>query len=121
MRVGEAIALLNELKPNALPESHKLRWLSELDGIAAEEIFSLYGGAPDFSGYGAETAASAELLIPPPYDEAYVNYLFAQVDFLNGDFARYNNAMALFNAAYAAFADHMARTHSPAGRKVTLP
>ena len=37
------------------------------------------------------------------------------MDFAGGEYARYNNAALMFNAAYTAFANHYNRAHAPLG------
>jgi len=57
--------------------------------------------------------AERELLIPHPYEDAYVKYLSAQVDYHNGEYERYNNAMMMFNTVYQAYANGYNREHMP--------
>ncbi len=114
MTIGEAVGRCDRLKPNGYDREDKIRWLSDLDGAAVREIFSVHEGqSPDFDGYGPETPEETPLLIPAPYEEVYVKYLFAQIDFHNAEFARYNNSAAMFQMAYNAFADAYNRTHRP--------
>jgi hypothetical protein len=53
------------------------------------------------------------LLIPPPYDDVYIKWLGAQIDYHNAEFDRYNNGMVMFNAGYQSFVDFFNRTHMP--------
>lgn len=100
MTVAEALLQIDALMPNAYSDAQKRRWLSEIEGIVADEIFSAMGG---FSPY-TEDDGEKELAVPEPYCDLYLKYMQAQMEFYHGDFERYNNAMAMFNVLYSAFA-----------------
>ena len=51
--------------------------------------------------------------MPEPYADVYIKYLFAQIDFVNAEFARYNNSAAMYNTALSAYANFYRRTHLP--------
>lgn len=71
-----------------------------------------------FSGYDDTTdLQKTELLIPAPYDKAYLLWLEAQIDYYNGEYDKYNNAMDMFNTAYEGFKNHYNRTNMPKGKK----
>ena len=53
------------------------------------------------------------LLIPYPYDDVYLKWLEAQIDYANGEIARYNNSITLYNSAMTAFMNYYNRTHLP--------
>lgn len=109
MTIGQAIFLVDELKPNAFSNDAKLEWLKQLDGhIAAEELLmnpadlrKLLNGYTDFS---------TELLVEPPYDDIYPLWLAAQIDLANGEYEKYQNSMQLYNMHYGSyvcwFAEH---------------
>ena len=114
MTLQEALKACDRMKPNACPEQEKRRWLSELDGRIYRELLAVHEDAPDtFSGYDMQTVGETALLVPDRYAELYLFYLSAQIDFVNAEFARYNNAAALYNAAYDAFANAYHREHRP--------
>ncbi len=114
MTIGEAVERCDRLKPNGYDREDKIRWLSDLDGMAVRDIISAHEGQiPDFSGYGPDTPEETPLLIPAPYEDIYIKYLSTQIDFHNAEFSRYNNSAAMFQAAYIAFADAYTRTHRP--------
>jgi hypothetical protein len=68
-------------------------------------------------GYGEDEDLSTVLLVPAPYDDIYVRWLEAQIDYTNGEYGKYNNSIAMYNAAYTAFANYYNRTHMPKGKK----
>lgn len=119
MTIIEAINRIDDAKPNQYTQSDKVRWLSTLDGIVHDEILAVHEEeAGAFAGYDDSTDLSTELLVGPPYDEMYIRWLEAQIDYTNSEYAKYNNSMAMYNAAYNTFARFYNRTHMPRGGKI---
>nr|DAK79367.1 MAG TPA: hypothetical protein [Caudoviricetes sp.] len=103
------------MRPNQFDESVKIKWLSKLDGMLFEEIFKTHEGCPaeTFTQY-TESDGEKELLVPAPYDQDVYNYfLQAQIDAENGEAAKYNQSITLYNAAVKLFGDWYNRTHMP--------
>lgn len=117
MTILEAVNAIDTLKSNAYTWSEKIAWLSRLDGMAKSEIFDTHEGEVEFSGYDENTDRSTELLIPAPYDEVYLRWLEAQIDYANGEYAKYNNSASMYNTAYSAFRNYWNRTHKPVGKQ----
>lgn len=117
MTLGEAIARLDELKPNGFSRGQKLYWLSALDGAVKKEIIDTHEGAEEraFTPYDEHSRDDTELLVPAPYDEIYLRYLEAQIDYANGEYERFNNSNAMYAAAYTAFSRAYNRSHMPTG------
>ena len=115
MTIREAIDQLDRLEPNQYDNEEKVRWLSELDGIAHREILSeLEGQALDFSGYGTDCDMDGtQLLIPWPFDEIYRWYLEMKIADANGEIVRCNNAAAKYNQYYTAFENACRRRSMP--------
>lgn len=118
MTVNEAISRIDALKPNEFTKEEKLRWLSILDGMIKEEIIDTHEG----DNIGAFTEYSPNdvdrvLLVAAPYDDVYIRWLEAQIDYANGEYGKYNNSMAMYNTAYTTFKNHFNRTHMPVGKK----
>lgn len=117
MTIAEAISLVDKLKPNQYPETMKINWLSKLDGQVFKEIFQTHADNPieNFDGYEG-ASMNTELLIPYPYDEDIYNYfLQANMDKENGETAKYNQSITLYNNAFLAFQNWYNRTHLPIG------
>lgn len=116
MTIGEAIKLVDKLKPNQYPQTLKIKWLSKLDGQIFGEVFSTHEESPvdNFTGYDEETPQSTALLVPYPFDEdIYSFYLQAAVDRENGEISKYNATQTAYNGAYQVFQDWYNRTHLP--------
>ena len=118
MTIIEAINKTDNFKPNSYTQPDKVRWLSILDGIIKTEIIDTHEGSENvtFNGYEAETPIETVLLVPAPYDDIYVKWLEAQIDYANGETAKYNNSMVMYNTAYSAFERYYNRTHMPKGK-----
>lgn len=120
MTIIEAINKIDALKPNNYSQPDKIAWLSTLDGIIKKEIIDTHEGSEKvtFKGYDATTALDTVLLVPAPYDDVYVRWLEAQIDYANGEYGKYNNSITMYNAAYAEYAGYYNRKHMPKGAKL---
>ena len=119
MKIIEAIHGIDTIKPNSYDRQQKIKWLNTLDGIIKREIIDAHEGgeAVAFNGYTDETNLTTELLVPAPYDDIYIRYLEMQIDYANGEYAKYNNSTDVYNEAYTAFKRYYNRTHMPKGNK----
>ena len=119
MKIIEAIQKVDALKPNNYSQEDKIKWLSTLDGTIKNEIIDTHEGANDidFNGYNI-SSLEAELLIPAPYEDIYIKWLEAQIDYNNSEIGKYNNSMAMFNSAYGNYERYYNRTHMPIGKKI---
>ena len=120
MTLIEAITRCDDQKLNDYTHEEKVEWLSRLDGRIKNDIIDTHEGAEDvdFERYSVNTDQNKELLVPFPYDDLYIHWLHAQVDYANGEYGKYNNSQVMFNDAYAAFENHYNRTHMPLGSKI---
>lgn len=115
MTIIEAINRVDILKPNTYTPDTKIYWLSNLDGIVFEKIIKTHEGAEinEFKGYSTETPMDTKLIIPSPYEDIYIKWLEAQIDYANREYDKYNNSVAAYNDAYAEYERHYNRTHMP--------
>ena len=116
----EVINRIDNLKPNRYDQAAKVKWLSTLDGMVKKEIIDTHEGGEDiiFNGYTDETPLTTNLIIPAPYDDAYIRYLEMQIDYANGEYPKYNNSAEAFNEVYTAFKRYYNRTHMPKGKNL---
>lgn len=116
MTIIEAIERTDNLKPNGYTQEEKVKWLSDLDGQIKTEIIDTHEGfeGVSFEGYTDETDVNnTVLLVPSPYDDVYIKWLMAQIDFANGESGKYNNSVTMFNTAMTAYGNYYNRTHMP--------
>lgn len=115
MTIIQAINNIDALKGNACSQDQKVQWLSRVDGMVKRLIIDVHEGAEKipFTHYDKDTDTGTQLLVPEPFDELYTRYLEAQIDLINGEIERYNNAIDLFNTAFKAYSSYYTRNHKP--------
>lgn len=118
MKICEAIAKIDTLKPNDFGPEEKISWLSKLDATVKKEIIDTHEGAGsiEFNGYNENTSLDTQLLVPAPHDAMYIRWLEAQIDYHLGEITRYSNSMTMFNSEYSAYSREYNRTHMPLGK-----
>lgn len=117
MTLSEAIACVDDLKPNTVPLLTKIQWLSTLDGLVKRNVLDTHRGyTGTFSGYDGETPPDTVLLIEAPYDTLYRRWLEAQIDLVNGEYGRYNASIQVFSDEYRHFENDYHRSHMPQRR-----
>lgn len=198
MKITDVIAYVDRIKPNAFTDDDKARWISEVEGLVATEVFLLdpgefrpyvlsasytapgmcfptadtirlkspipdefsvggllqltggaiyedNGGATQYrieditddgceiklagasfpeTGRDEDTAdwtltfdgTETVLMVRPPHDKIYAAYLVAQIDFGNGEYNKYQNSLAMFNAYWGEYCRWYSRTFRPADR-----
>ena len=120
MKIIEAINRIDSLKHNTYSNNEKLAWLSRLDSMVKRLIIDTHEDGEDitFTGYDDRTDMETEMLVQAPFDEVYLKWLEAQIDYTNGEYDKYNNAILVYQAAYDAFAKYYNRNHMPKGTKM---
>lgn len=115
MKINEAINRLDALKANTYNQPEKIEWLSRVDSMVKKQIIDTHAGgeAVSFSGYTEDTPMETVLLVPAPFDELYLRFMEAQIDYHNHEYEGYNNAIILFNTAFQTYADHYNQHHMP--------
>ena len=115
MTIREAIERIDSQKHNVYSQNEKIAWLSRLDFLVKTLIIDAHEGGEDveFTGYDDSTDLNTEMLVPAPFDEMYLRWLEAQIDYSNGEYGKYNNAITMYQTAYDAYANHYRRTHMP--------
>ena len=118
MKIIDAINRLDALKFNTYTQPEKIDWLSRLDSMVKNQIIDTHEGseAVTFGGYTADTPSDTVLLVPAPYDEVYLRWMEAQIDYHNGEYDKYNNAILMFNTAFEAYAAYYNQNHMPVNR-----
>lgn len=148
MTIREAIAQIDELRPNTFSQELKVRWLSILDMRIKNDIIDTHeadNGEPpeppraqaviikpadddtsesadtaeaeeepeEFTGYTEGTDPDTELLVGAPYDEIYLHWLRAQIDYSYEEYKKFNNSNAMFTSALSEYVNFYNRTHKP--------
>ena len=120
MKINEAINKIDDLKHNTYSQEDKVGWLSRLDFMVKRLLIDTHEGGEGvtFTGYTPDTDPDTEMLIPEPFDEAYLRWLEAQIDFTNGEYAKYNNSIEMFNTVWQNYQNYYNRTHLPKGQSM---
>lgn len=128
MKISEAIALIDALKPNSYTDEEKVDWLSELDHMVRELVIDVHEGAPEtpFEKYSIrnvdaatkEVVLAKDLIVDEPFDEIYLSWLESKVDYYNRETLSYNNTITRFNDTFAAYSNWYNRKHMPLGRRI---
>lgn len=124
MTINEAITEANNLKPDAYGEDQKILWLYRLDQRLKQEIFDAHKynegeTEPELENYDSTHKTTTVLLVPAPWDELYVHYLSAQIDYYNREYAAFNATNAMFEAVLSGFRNAYHQRHMPiTARKV---
>ena len=119
MKIIEAINQIDSMKHNTYSQDNKVAWLSRLDMMVFNHIIKTHEGDATFTGYDEVTKLhETELLVPEPYDEVYLRWMEAQIDYYNGEYEKYNNAIEMFNTVFNSYQNHYNRTHKPKGQKI---
>lgn len=122
MTIQEAVNLVDRMKPNQYDHETKVQWLSKLDGMIFREVIATHEGSTltAFDGYDASDP-DVVLLVPYPYDEDVYNYfLQSQIDKENGEMAKYNQSVTMYNNAFQIFQNWYNRTHLPLPREAAF-
>lgn len=115
MTIIEAINQIDSLKANTYSNQDKIEWLSRADGMIKRLIIDTHedGEEIQFDGYSPDVKLETELLVPHPYDELYIRWLEAQIDYANAEYGKYNNSITTYNAAFSNYENYYNRQHMP--------
>ncbi len=127
MTIKDCIDIVDNLKPNQYTIKDKVTWLSFIEEIIINEVLKTHEGYDgrydDFEGY-SEDKLSVPLIVPSPYDRLYTAYLKMKIDEENGEVARYNNSMVLYNTYVSEYRKYYNKTHMPLdtiGKRNVMP
>lgn len=120
MTIREAITQVDDRKVNTYTQKDKIGWISRLDHRVKTLIIDTHVGAQTvkFTGYDENTNLDTELLVPAPFDEIYLRWLEAQIDYHDQQEERYNNAIDTFNALWSEFNNDYNRKHMHLGQNL---
>jgi len=117
----DVIREVNALRPNQYDDAWKIEWLSDLDTKIYNDIIQTHqkDDENEFNGYTVDDYYD-DLIVKEPYAELYKFYIMAMMDFYNGESARYQNSMRMFNFAYSKFERYYNRTHLPTSKPLKI-
>ena len=113
MTLDECMARVDRMKPSAFPPEEKAAWLLGLEQQMVEGFYPRYVEVGPIGPSSYPEGRDVPLRASGPWEELYVHYLGAMVDYHHQDANAYNDAMSLFNAASDEYRKHYHRTHTP--------
>ena len=108
MTIRELFDYIMLVKPHTFSDSVQLLWLNELEGRIQLDIFLL--ATEEVKSYSLPEDEDRELLLPAAHTGIYRAWMKAQVHRANGNTAKYENEMQLFNSAWNEYACRHAET-----------
>ncbi len=117
MKICEAIAQINSLKPNTYSDKQKIYWLSNLESMVKRLVIDTHEGGESipFNGFDENTDTETVLFMPAPFDMAYIYWLEAQIHYANEDIDMYNSAIMMFNASFGEYKADYKHNHVSKG------
>lgn len=97
----DIIARVDNLKLNTYTTEAKVQYIDTLEGLISIQLLH----AP----FTPSTAEVKDLIVPDPFTEMYVYYLFAMIDQLNMEYDSYNNNMQMFNNEWDKYKKHLSQ------------
>lgn len=119
----DIIRLADSYRPNSLEDQLKLWWLVTLDGKLAVELMHMnIEEVRAMMDCEFPEGLEHEPLVGFPHEELYLHYLEAKINYAEGEYNDYQNAMESFNASYRDFAKWFLNQYDPVqgvpGKKV---
>lgn len=97
MTLKQAIDKVNAFKPNTLTDDQKTDILTTAEGGVRAIVNKIEGTDSPNLKYRYEKDQNALLTAVSPYDELYVFYLAAMIDYWNGEWDGYQTGMIMYN------------------------
>ena len=113
MRVVEVLREVDQTRPNAYTDAEKIAWLNSIEGRVYTDILQKAEGFEGEFIPFKEGEEGRELAVPVPFTDLYVYYLASKIDFFNGDTARYNDSIVLYNEAWDDYAAYYRENNKP--------
>ncbi|MDR1217241.1 MAG: hypothetical protein LBJ99_01505 [Oscillospiraceae bacterium] len=110
--VAAIIAAVDDVCPNSFTDEWKAAKLAALDGDIWLNV--LVGDDAELFDYKMPDDANAAVLVGMPFDTIYDLHLKAQIEFANGEYEKYNNTSAYFEAEFRRFKAWFLNTYHPA-------
>ena len=113
MNVGKLIETVTVLIGQQYDLEMLIGWLNEIEGQVLDQVVNKAQGFDvEFVPF-TEDDSERELTVPDRFQDVYVNYIKAKVDFTNQETERYNNDAAMFEASWKEYASWHIRNYVP--------
>ena len=91
MTIRDLLNRINKEKPHSFTEADVISWVNEIETEVAEQM--RLTEIPVYV-YEHDTELDKVLLAPAPYDQLYVSYVKAKIDYANEEYDSYTNNQA---------------------------
>ena len=112
--------MVDDIKPNAFDDVTKVYWLNSLEGRICLDVFLMTIDQAEEFIYEHPGDLDTAMLARHPHHDIYVEWLKACIDEANGEYGKYSNTMAIFNAKYRNYVAWFARYYAPAQGNVQM-
>lgn len=109
MTTNEAIEKVSRLKPNAVRDEDVAAWILELNRRLITETKAEVEEQP----LTYPDDGDMELFADGGYEELYIFYAIANIEFYQREYSNYNNSVIMFNDRMSDFRRQFRRTHLP--------
>lgn len=109
----QIIERVDRKKPNDFSLETKLGWIAELDGRLGMEVCLMDVEQVQAFDYQYPDCLDHQPLVNFPHDAIYDHWLEAMIDYQNGDYDKYQNAMELVNDLHDSFSVWFISTYRP--------
>lgn len=104
------IERVRSVKPNVYSDTQLLDWIGEVEA----DIYAILTAHSDSGGeYGGLESITDELLLDKVYQNIYIFYLYAQIDYANAEINLYNNDVSVYSQLFEDFAKKHRRENVP--------
>lgn len=102
MKVKDLIAIAKDwVEDDAITDRVRLYMLNQIEGKIQTELLLIDPNEiVEYTDEDLGSEAETELLIPAPYTDVYVTWMVAMAYWYAGEYATYQNEMAMFNTAW---------------------
>lgn len=112
--IKEIIERVDLVKPNDFSQEQKVRWIAELDGKIALQVFLMAHEEASQFQYAHPEALEQVPLVKFPHDNLYDRWLECRIDFQNGEYERYQNSLVAYNECYEDYLNWICNSYAPA-------
>ena len=110
MRIAELFEYVDEILENPFSTGVKLRWLNQVEAEIQMDVLLL--AAEGVTQY-TEEDMGAELIVPPPYDNLYAEWLFWRICLAQQEAELANNYAVTYDRSYNAYVRFVCNTINP--------
>lgn len=110
MRIAELFEYVDEIMENPFSAGTKLRWLNQVEAEIQTDVLLL---AIDGVVQYTEEDLQAELIVPPPYDNLYEEWIFWRICLAQQEAELANNYAVTYDRSYNSYVRFVCSTINP--------